>query len=308
MLARATPFKGATCRHVTRQRYPIELVPQTYIRMPEVQRTVRVSCRSSTENVDMVPAKKCLSVMMACCALYFGNPVDAARAVDKAIEPVYFGNGCFWGRQYDFVKAEEDMGRTGKDISAVVGYAGGRKASPSNKVCYYYTPEVDTIYEKLGHAEVVQVELRGEEKKDQFRRYAKTYFSEFRRLRNGKMQRQDPQDAGAGYRNTIGIPGGIHSELFTVLQEENVNNMNLKEGSGNEYTGMGKAMEDDELNTVWIIDSDKFPFYQAEMYHQFHNGLGKKFPTAYTKDLKEVAVENKRVKETGCPEYFFLGS
>lgn len=251
--------------------------------------------------------KTSLRVLMACCALYFGTAVDPAVA-GSAIEPVYFGNGCFWGRQYDFVKAEEDMGRTGKDISAVVGYAGGRQTSPSNKVCYYYTPEVDTIYEKLGHAEVVKVELRGEEKDDQFRKYAKTYFSEFRRLKNGKMQRQDPQDTGAGYRNTIGIPGGVHSDLYKILQEENVNNMDLREGSGNEYTGLGKATEDDELNTVWIIDSDKFPFYQAEIYHQFHNGLGKRFPTKYTKDLKDMAIENKIVKETGCPEYFFLGS
>lgn len=274
-----------------------------------------VTARSKAEQPDTLcqggvleHTKTCLSLLVACGALCFGTGVGAAVAGTTGIEPVYFGNGCFWGRQYDFVKAEEDMGRTGKDISAVVGYAGGRQSSPSNKVCYYYTPEVDTIYEKLGHAEVVQVELRGEEKEDQFRRYAKTYFSEFRRLRNGKMQRQDPQDTGAGYRNTIGIPGGVHSNLFKILQEENVNTMNLKEGSGNEYTGLGKAREDDELNTVWIIDSDKFPFYQAELYHQFHNGLGKRFPTTYTKDLKEVAVENKIVKETGCPEYFFLGS
>lgn len=251
-------------------------------------------------------AKQCLSLFAACSVMYLGSAIGPAMA--ENIEPVYFGNGCFWGRQYDFVQAEKDMGRTGKDISAVVGYAGGRQASPSNKVCYYYTPEVDTIYEKLGHAEVVQVQLRGEGKDDQFRNYAKTYFSEFRRLKNGKMQRQDPQDTGAGYRNTIGIPGGIHSDLFKIVQEENVNNMNLKEGSGNEYSSFGKAREDDELNTVWIIDSDKFPFYQAEMYHQFHNGLGKRFPTEYTKDLKEMAVANKIVRETGCPEYFFLGS
>ena len=227
---------------------------------------------------------------------------------ESSIEPVYFGNGCFWGRQYDFVKAENDMGRDGSDISAVVGYAGGRKASPSNKVCYYYTPEADTVYEKLGHAEVVKVELRGESKEDQFRRYAKTYFSQFKRLPDGRMQRQDPQDMGAGYRNVIGIPGGVQSDLFKILQEENVNKMDLKQGRGNEYTSFGRASEGDELNTIWVIDSNEFPFYQAEIYHQFHNGLGKRFPTEYTKELKEAAVSTKLIKETGCPEYFFLGS
>eukprot|EP00951_Prasinocladus_malaysianus_P034949 scaffold356806_cov52-Prasinocladus_malaysianus.AAC.1 len=38
---------------------------------------------------------------------------------------IYFGNGCFWGRQKDYVDAELSMGRTPKNISAVVGYAGG---------------------------------------------------------------------------------------------------------------------------------------------------------------------------------------
>jgi peptide methionine sulfoxide reductase MsrA len=229
-------------------------------------------------------------------------------SASEAVEPVYFGNGCYWGRQYDMIKTEESMGRTAKDISAVVGYAGGRKTSPSGKVCYYYTNELDTIYEKLGHAEVVQVELRDNgtqmTKEDQFRAYAKTYFAEFNKLRSGKMQRQDPQDMGAGYRNTIGIPGGVRSELFKILQEENVNHMDLKEGSGNEYQGpLGVATEGDELNTVWVIDSNKFPFFRAEVYHQFHNGLGKKFPSSYTKDLKEAALAKKLIGETGCPEW-----
>jgi len=32
------------------------------------------------------------------------------------------------------------------------------------------------------------------------------------------MQRLDPQDAGPGYRNVIGLPGGVDSPLFKVLQ------------------------------------------------------------------------------------------
>ena len=38
---------------------------------------------------------------------------------------VYFGNGCFWGRQKDFVDVEKRLGRKESDISATVGYAGG---------------------------------------------------------------------------------------------------------------------------------------------------------------------------------------
>lgn len=43
------------------------------------------------------------------------------------------------------------------------------------------------------------------------------YFSQFRRTPFG-MLRLDPQDAGPGYRNVIGIPGGVNSPLFKILQ------------------------------------------------------------------------------------------
>lgn len=35
--------------------------------------------------------------------------------------------GCFWGRQKDFVDAEIALGRSVSDVTAIVGYAGGRK-------------------------------------------------------------------------------------------------------------------------------------------------------------------------------------
>ncbi len=49
-------------------------------------------------------------------------------------------------------------GRSAPDISAVVGYAGGTKAGPDGKVCYYYA-DPRTVYDSLGHAEVVKVDL-----------------------------------------------------------------------------------------------------------------------------------------------------
>lgn len=82
----------------------------------------------------------------------------SARAA-AAPEAVYFGNGCFWGRQKDFVDTERSLGRVDPaEISSVVGYAGGAREGPDGKVCYYYS-DPRTIYEKLGHAEVVQVAL-----------------------------------------------------------------------------------------------------------------------------------------------------
>ena len=64
------------------------------------------------------------------------DPVQASSEVSSsssgAPTPIYFGNGCFWGRQKDFIDAEKAMGRSKQDLSAIVGYAGGRqKGAPS---------------------------------------------------------------------------------------------------------------------------------------------------------------------------------
>ncbi|KAJ9520188.1 hypothetical protein QJQ45_030107, partial [Haematococcus lacustris] len=129
----------------------------------------------------------------------------ATRPSIEAPEAVYFGNGCFWGRQFDFVSAEKALGRGPEQISAVVGYAGGRQTGPDGKVCYYladprlpaasrHGPDAaspQTVYEKLGHAEVVKVQLSPEAQQQQqeFRRFADTYFKQFRRTADGRMQR-----------------------------------------------------------------------------------------------------------------------
>lgn len=263
---------------------------------------------SAAQSIPQRAAAAATACLLAATLVATPSPALA----EGPVEPVYFGNGCFWGRQYDFVNAEKSLGRKPEDLSAVVGYAGGRLQSPSGKVCYYYAGTVDkgSVYEGLGHAEVVQVELRGQEfaeKEQEYRKFADTFFSQFRRLPGGKNLRQDPQDAGPGYRNVVGLPGGVRSPLFKILQEANVNGMELREGSGNEWKD-GKPTEDDLLNVVWVVDSAQLPFYRAEVYHQFHNGLGKAFPREYTKDLKEVAMEKGKVAETGCPEFFFMGS
>ena len=66
---------------------------------------------------------------------------------------------------------------------------------------------------------------------------------------------------------------------FAILQEENKKSMEMVAGQGNLFDRQGNASEDDMINRVYVMDSSKFPFYQAEIYHQFHNGLGKAFPT-----------------------------
>lgn len=116
---------------------------------------------------------------------------------------------------------------------------------------------------------------------------------------------QDPQDRGAGYRNVVGIPGGMDSELYKVFAAQNANKMKLVPGEGNTMTS-GKATENDAVNTVYIVDAEKLPFHQAEVYHQFHNGMGKSFPQEYLVDMKKAKIRDGTLRnQQGCMEYPF---
>ena len=114
------------------------------------------------------------------------------------------------------------------------------------------------------------------------------------------MQRLDPQDAGAGYRNMIGVPGGMDSPLMKIIEEENVNGMRLLAGEGNKPNQ--KPSEDDVFNAVWIYDSSQLPFYPAEVYHQFHDGfnLDENYPASYNRLAREL-VATGGVVDSGCP-------
>jgi hypothetical protein len=65
----------------------------------------------------------------------------------------------------------------------------------------------------------------------------------------------------------------------------------------------GKPQEADEINVVWVVDSDslrQLPFYRAEVYHQFHNGLVKALSAACTRDLKAAVAATGKIGATGC--------
>ena len=222
---------------------------------------------------------------------------------DDGMTYVYFGNGCFWGRQHEFVALEKEaLHRSDAEVKSLAGYAGGKRGGGGKNrdtVCYYYGSS-DTVYERLGHAEVVRVAYADEE---EFKKFCEVYFRNFNKTPFG-MQRVDPQDAGPGYRNVVGIPGGIDNEkLMKQMKSANANDMKLVRGEGNEFDARGKPTENDQINVVWIVDSEKLPFYPAEMYHQFHDGLGYKFPESYTVDLKRAAAKSGSIGPVpGCPE------
>ena len=119
------------------------------------------------------------------------------------------------------------------------------------------------------------------------------------------MSLQDPQDKGPGYRNVVGIPGGLDSELGKAFASQNKDNMKLVKGEGNTYKN-GKPTEGDTFNTVYVVDSAQLPFHQAETYHQYHAGIGKAFPREYLIDLKLSKKKQGEIDNIpGCLEYPF---
>ena len=231
---------------------------------------------------------------------------------------VYLGQGCFWHTQYDFYKLESHAaspfkGRAHANITALVGYAGGlfQQNGLEGRVCYHGERSMD--YSRLGHGEAVSVELDWPDEtvidgttRAQFKELVVHYFEDgFRDVGEGKRERLDPQDVGAEYRNMIGIPGGMESPLYKEVKAANKYNMPLKSGTG------GPPGSDTEGEyVVYIYDSNKFPFFRAETYHQFHPNtvVGRDLPRDYLTNLVETQRAEERLISTGCPEDSFSGA
>jgi hypothetical protein len=97
----------------------------------------------------------------------------------------------------------------------------------------------------------------------------------------------------------------MDSPLFKIFASKNVNNMKLVRGEGGEYVN-GRFNENDAINTVYIVDSNKLPFHQAEIYHQFHNGMTKNFPPTYLVDMKKTKLQDGTIAVVnGCMEFPF---
>jgi hypothetical protein len=66
-------------------------------------------------------------------------------------------------------------------------------------------------------------------------------------------------DKGGEYRSLLGLPGGTsHPQYQLVQAAAEARGMILKEGKGNDPDTLGKRI-------VYVMDSNKFPFYQAEV-------------------------------------------
>ena len=80
--------------------------------------------------------------------------------------------------------------------------------------------------------------------------------------------------------------------------------MQALEGKGLKLA-RGSGDDGDTLGTgkVWLYDTAAFPFYQAEVYHQFHDGFmrGEQYGPKYN-GLRMTAYEEGRLSDTGCPD------
>jgi len=209
---------------------------------------------------------------------------------------VYFGNGCFWERQWAYINVEKaaPFSRPQVNLTSLVGYAGG--TTVASEVCYHTGDSRD--YSRLSHAEVVRVTLDAASAPAQMRALSNDFFASFTGP-PGRRMRPDPMDRGAPYRSLVGLPGGTCSPLYEIFAKANTEayQMDLKPGNG------GDA---DVFNTVWVMDTDVYPFYAGEVYHQFHcnffHSEGMPYPDAYTLDLWRQKKQQGSIKPTGCPE------
>jgi len=210
-------------------------------------------------------------------------------AEEDTLTPLYFGVGCFWHIQHEFIEGERSiLGRNDHQLTSATGYAGGKATDKEGRVCYHNLQGV-ADYGKLGHSEVVGMNIPQSKIKD----FSALYFS----LYNPKTKdRVDPGDRGGEYRSLLGLPGGTSHTSYPLVQAEAEKaGFKLVDGKGNDPDTLGKQI-------VYVHDTKNFPFYQAEVYHQYHNDFQS---PAYGKDynlLAELALDEGRIKGTGCPD------
>jgi len=229
------------------------------------------------------------TLLASAAAVGLSSPTVANADTTEDTIDVYFGCGCFWHVQHEFVEAERRiLGRTSPTARA--GYAGGNAgADVSGRVCYHNALRV-ADYGSLGHAEVVALRDIPVSK---FSAFCEEYFKLF----DAKGNRPDQLgDRGLEYRNLVGIPGGSESPYATMLVEAS-----KRTGDKLDFA-RGKGDDPDARAMAFVMDSTKYPFYVGEQYHQFHDGFnyGENYPNSYNVLAVSLAKENN-LGLSACP-------
>jgi len=221
-------------------------------------------------------------------------PASAVAATDSI--SVFFGLGCYWGSQNLFIEKFERpvLQRSDAELTSIAGYAGSSMSGPGGQVCYYNDQNI-SYYGALGHGEVTQVDVPHSFLREAFA----AYFAAFVEYSPGVFGRPDYFDQGAGFREQIGFPGGIHNEeIMAALRGANVHNLTLVEGLGSDAETLLE-------NKVYIMDSDAFAFAQAELCMQFFDDSfqGVYFNASYLA-LRPVLEKAGRLQATTCPHVY----
>lgn len=279
LVAIGSAWSPSTAAYTVQNRNAASSVAESVVGAPAVQSSRRNFFAHATKGFAAT----------AVLSLGSGVPPRALAAEGAAnMQDVYFGAGCYWHVQHEFVQAErEKLGRKDNELTSLTGYAGGTKTDEEGRVCYHNMKSI-ADYGKFGHGEVVGMKIPESSIGD----FAVEYFKLF----GEKGERADPMDKGGEYRSLLGLPGGMnHPSYGQVESAAKDRGMTLVAGNGNDPDTLGQRL-------VYVMDSTKYPFYQAEYYHQYHNDF---LSPAYSKEynsLAEAALDDGRIKITGCPD------
>ena len=210
----------------------------------------------NTESSAVVGRRGVFGFLAASCSAAFlaSTPVRAldndsppTATTDERLTNVYFGCGCFWHIQHEFVQAERSLlGRNDHQLTSAAGYAGGKATDSEGRVCYHNLQFV-ADYGRLGHGEAVGMTLPENKIAD----FAHVYFDLFDPRTHDRV---DPMDRGPEYRSVMGLPGGQQHPVYPKIEAiASKAGFQLVLGKGDDPDTLGKQ-------TVYLYDSTKFPF------------------------------------------------
>lgn len=94
----------------------------------------------------------------------------------------------------------------------------------------------------------------------------------------------------------LGLAGGIDHPVYpAIAAAAGEAGFKLQSGKGNDPDTLGQQL-------VYVYDTAQFPFYQAEVYHQYHNDFQDRPYGRNYNQLADLALDEGRIKTTGCPD------
>ena len=123
-----------------------------------------------------------------------------------------------------------------------------------------------------------------------------------------EIWRLDPQDEGAPYRPNLGLPGGVNSELYPLVVASNAAHKQIPLQEGHPLSARGTPDTDTSewgvSETIFVYDTEVFPFYRAERYHQFHPNtvIQRVVPESYLVTARNLQAALGLIDATGCPD------